>query len=64
MKTLQYDNQTYWQVTDTSFIRPHCEDRVKVLTIDPNGSIKCLSHKVKPDFRATVASIFVVGGIV
>jgi hypothetical protein len=31
MKTMQYDNKTFWQGTDYSAIRPFKKDRVEVI---------------------------------
>ncbi|MFK7696422.1 hypothetical protein [Paenibacillus sp. HJGM_3] len=64
MRTIQFDNETFWQVTDTSAIRPHNADRVKVLKFAEDGSVTCKSHTVKPSFKSTVDLVFAQRGIV
>lgn len=61
MKTLTYNNEVYWQVTEVSAVRPDRKDRIKVWTIDKTGTVKCVSRTVMPEIRKVIADQF--GGI-
>lgn len=62
MKTIEYDNQLYWQVTEWSAIRPHKQDRVEVLTMD-GGEVQYKSRTVSPKLYSTVKSVFEKEGL-
>lgn len=58
MKTMMYNNERFWQITETSAIRPDKNDRIKILTIENDGSLKCISRTVKPSIREVVVQQF------
>lgn len=41
MNHLQYDNQWYWRTGEHSALRPDGPGHLKVLIIEPNGTIQC-----------------------
>lgn len=65
MEFIEYQGEKFMQVMETSAIRPHGKDRVRVLTMESDGTMLCKSRTVKPMFYDTVTSVFVraiVGG--
>lgn len=58
MSIIEYAGEKFMQVMENSAIRPHGNDRVKVLTIDEDGTVQCKSRTVKPMFFDTVASVY------
>lgn len=55
MKTMQHENQLYWQVTDHSAVRCHQENRLEILTWN-NGEVIHKSRTVKPSLYRIVKS--------
>lgn len=63
MKTIEYDNKTFWQVTDRSAIRHHNSDRIEVLTWKTGGEVQYKSRTVSPSLYAAVKSTFEARGL-
>ena len=61
MKTMEYDNRVFWQLTPTSAVRPQGQDRLEILSWDENGEFRYQTRTVRPDHYAAVK--FVMRGI-
>lgn len=59
MVFIEYQGEKFMQVMEHSAIRPHGKDRVRVLTMEADGTMLCKSRTVKPMFFDTVTSVFV-----
>lgn len=58
MVFIEYQGEKFMQVMDHSAIRPHGKDRVRVLTMESDGTMLCKSRTVKPMFFDTVTSVY------
>jgi hypothetical protein len=54
-----YNGEQYWEIMPgKSAIRPQGKDRLKILTIDEDGTITYKSRTCRPDIKTVVEQIF------
>lgn len=56
---IEHDGEKFLQVMEHSAIRPHGNDRLKVLTIDEDGTVQCKSRTVSHRLFDAVTSVYI-----